>query len=202
MGGLAVLFFIALYLVIAFKVVGKFKASRYKWMVVALVVLIPSGDAVVGRIYLKYLCAKEGGLKVYRVAEHVEGFMGNGTHNDYWVKERGYQFAEDRPVSGMTTRYSNKNGQIIREDNVLPNSRYKLSLLNFGQVKHFYMRQQYVLETMNSGEILATDNQIYFNGGWAEKFLAAFSDAGGGSVARCDNSRLDYENLVTSVLKH
>lgn len=49
MGGLAVIFFIALYLVVAFKTVGKFRAPRYKWLVVGLFVLIPTGDAVVGR---------------------------------------------------------------------------------------------------------------------------------------------------------
>ena len=60
MGGLGVLFCIGLYLFIAFKVIGAFKTSRYQWLVIALVVLIPSGDAVVGRWYLQHLCAKEG----------------------------------------------------------------------------------------------------------------------------------------------
>ena len=202
MGGLAVLFFIVLYLVIAFKVVGKFKGSRYQSLVLGLAVLIPSGDAMVGRLYLKYLCAKEGGLKVYRVAEHVEGFMSNGTHSDYWVQERGYQYGEDRLANGLTTRYSKQGDKVIREDNVSPKSKYKLNLLNLGDARHIFMRQQFAVEAVNSTEILATDTQVYFNGGWAERFLAAFSDAGGGSVSRCDNSRLDYEMLVATVLKH
>lgn len=202
MGGLGVIFFIALYLVIAFKVVRKFKASRYKWLVVALIVLIPSGDAMVGRVYLKYLCAEDGGLKVYRVAEHVEGFMDD--YRDYWVKEGKYQFSEDFSTNGKVTRYSNQNGQIVREDNVLPRSQYRVSS-TFGNTKDIYLRSQFVVETLQ-GEILATDTLIAFNGGWAERFLAQFSDAGGGAVAWCSNMELNplvrHEKLVTTVLKH
>lgn len=202
MGGLAVVFFIGLYIAIAYWVFKRCGGSKFRWLALALAVLIPSGDAIIGRLYLKHLCAEEGGLKIYRVAEHVDGFMGDGSHSDYWVKEHGYQFAEDRPVNGMTTRYSQQNGQIVQKDKVLPISKYRLSLLNFGETKHVYMRQQYVLKTINTGEVLASDTQIYFNGGWAERFLAAFSDAGGGSVERCGNSRLNYEKLVVTVLKH
>ncbi|MDO8262338.1 MAG: hypothetical protein Q7T21_03835 [Gallionella sp.] len=201
MGGLAVIFFVALYVVIAFKVVGKFKASRYKWLAVALIVLIPGGDAVVGRVYLKYLCADEGGLKVYRVAEHVEGFMDD--YRDYWVKNREYQFSEDFLLNGKVTRYSKQNGQIVREGNVMPRSQYRVSS-SFGNTKDLYLRSQFVVETLQ-GEVLATDTQISFNGGWAERFLALFSDAGGGTVAWCTNTELDpvirHRRIVLNTLK-
>lgn len=205
MGGLAVLFFVALYLVVAFKVIGKFKASRYKWPIVALIVLIPSGDAVVGRLYLKHLCAEEGGLKVYRVVEHVQGFMDDGSHSDYWIKEHDYQFSEDRLTNGMTTRYSKKNGQIVQENSVVPQSLYRVSSKHIGNTKNIYLRSQFVVDTPQ-GEVLATDTQIAFNGGWAERFLAQFSDAGGGTVAWCNNTELDpvirHRRMVSSVLKH
>lgn len=204
MGGLAILFFIGFYLAIAFAVVGKFKVSRYKWLMVALVILIPSGDAIVGRVYLKYLCAKEGGLKVHRVVDHVEGFMDDGSHSDYWIKEYGYQFSENRPTNGMTTRYSKQNGQILREDNVIPRSKYRVSS-TFGNTKDIYLRSQFVVDTLK-GEVLATDTQIAFNGGWAERFLAQFSDAGGGTVAWCTNAELYPEirqrKMVSATLKH
>jgi hypothetical protein len=206
MGGLAVLFFIGLYFVIAFKVVGKFKASRYKWLAVALVVLIPSGDAVVGRLYLKYLCSKEGGLKVYRVAEHVEGFMSDTSWDgDYWLKNDGFKFSESRPVNGMVTRYSMQDGKLITENRVIPKSKYRLRSLHIGDTKNIYLRYQYVLDDMQSGEVLATHTEVGFNGGWAERFLAQFSDAGGGGVAWCTpvpwigNPAVE---IITHSLKH
>lgn len=194
MGGLAVLFFIGLYFVIAFKVVGKFKASHYKWLVVALIVLIPSGDAMVGRAYLKYLCAKEGGLKVYRVAEHVEGFMEAFENiDDDWVKNGGYQFSESTPVNGLVTRYSRQNGQIIREDNVMPQSRYRVRLVNVGQ-KDVYGRSIDSVETVGGLDVLATYTAIAFKGGWVERFLAQFSDSGVGNVAFCGESPTALSN--------
>lgn len=188
MGGLGVIFFIALYLVIAFKVVRKFKASRYKWLVVALIVLIPSGDAMVGRVYLKYLCAEDGGLKVYRVAEHVEGFMeAFGNIDDDWVKNGGYQFSESAPVNGLVTRYSRQpDGQIIKEEKVIPKSQYRVRLENVGQ-KDVYGRSIDLVETAD-GKVLAMHTAIAFKGGWAERFLAQFNDAGVGNVAFCEAS--------------
>lgn len=200
MGGLGVLFCIGLYLFIAFKVIGAFKTSRYQWLVIALVVLIPSGDAVFGRWYLQHLCAKEGGLRVYRVAEHVEGFMDD--YRDYWVKKGGYQFVESYPEDGRVTRYSKQGEQIIKEENVVPKSQYRLRSLHIGDTKNIYLQYQYVLDDTQSGEILATQTQIGFNGGWAEKVIAAFSD-GGVNPTWCDYT--DFHNpkeVVNSTLKH
>lgn len=203
MGGLGVLFCIGLYLFIALKVIGTFKTSRYQWLVITLVVLIPSGDAVVGRWYLQQLCAKEGGLKVNRVVEHVEGFMDD--YRDYWVKEGGYQFVESYPEDGRVTRYSKQGEQIIKEENVVPKSQYRLRSLDSGSIRNMYLRDRYVIDDVKSGEVLATDTQIAFNGGWAERFLAQFSDAGGGTVAWCINTELDsivrYKRLVATTLK-
>lgn len=200
MGGLAVLFFIVLYLVIAFKVVGKFKASRYKWLAVALVILIPSGDAVVGRVYLKYLCAKEGGLKVYRVAEKVDGFMDDAAVTEYWAKELGYQFVEGKASSGNYFRYTKNDDKFIREDKVSPISKYRVRSLHIDDTRNLYMSEQYQVENISTGEILATNTQIGFNGGWAERFLAQFSDAGGGGVAWCWNVTTDPINRHNEVI--
>ena len=204
MGGLAVLLSISIYLLAAYWVVRKFKASRFKWLVVAAMVLLPTGDSIVGRLYLKYLCDKEGGLKVYRVEEQVAGFMEQlGT--DYWVRDGGYQFTESYPTHGRVTRYTKENGQILRQDNVEPKSQYRVSSLHIGDTTNIYLKNQFIVDTVK-GEVLATDTQIAFNGGWVERFLAQFSDAGGGAVAWCTNTELNpvkrHRRLVASTLKH
>lgn len=206
MGGLAVVFFIGIYIAIAYWVFKRFDGSNFRWLVVALAVLIPSGDAIVGRLYLKHLCAEEGGLKVSRVVEHVDGFMDYAfSGGDYWVKERGYQFTEDRPVNEMTTRYSKQNGQISRENNVLPQSQYRVRSEYVGSLRDPYLRHVFLVETIPNRETLATDTQIAFNGGWAERFIALFSDAGGGTVAWCTNTEkqpdVRYEKIISTVLK-
>jgi len=199
MGGLALIFFIGLYIFIARKLFKRFDGSRYKWLVIVLIVLVPTGDAVVGRLYLKKLCAEEGGLKVYRVAEHVEGFMNND--REYWIEEYGYQFSEDLPSNGVTTRYSKQNGGIVREVKVSPESQYRLLLKHFDQ-KKTYRYSQYLIEEIASGEILATQTQIGFNGGWVDKLIAAISD-GGTSPAWCTYTEFhNPAEIVKRTLKH
>lgn len=57
MSGIGVLFVIGLYFFIAYKIVGALKTRRLKWLAVVILVLIPTADAVVGRVYLQHLCA-------------------------------------------------------------------------------------------------------------------------------------------------
>jgi hypothetical protein len=199
MGGLGALVVIALYISIAYAVVKSAKRRWQKAIVVVGALLIPTADAIYGRIRLQYLCESEAGLKVYRVAERVGGFMAS-TADEMWIKQYGYRFSEGERTSNKYYRISKQDGQFFVEENVLPKSKYRLRLRHFDE-KESYRRSQYLIDEIASGEMLATQTQIGFNGGWAERLIAAFSDAGGGSVARCDNSRLDYVNLVTTTLR-
>lgn len=202
MGGLGFIFVISLYIFIAYKVVAVIERQWIQVVAIIAVLLIPTVDAIYGRIKLRNMCEAEAGLKIFRVAEHVEGFMDD--NRDFWVKDGNYQFVEDYPTNGRVTRYFRQGGQIVREEHALPKSKYKVHLLHLGQVQNIYMRDQFSVEGIPSGEVLATDTQIYFNGGWVERFLAQFSDAGGGAVASCGyrDSIERYKKLVTATLKH
>ena len=204
MGGLAVLFFLGLYFVLAVTAIAKVKPLWAKGLVLLAALLIPTADAVYGRYKLKQMCAAEGGLKVYRVVEDVEGFMDQlGT--DYWVRDGGYEFSENFPTHGKVIRYTKQNGLIIKEDNVTPKSLYRVSSKYIGDTKDIYLRNQFLIDSIQD-ELLATDTQIAFNGGWAEHFLAQFSDTGGGAVAWCTDTELNpvirHRRLVLSTLKH
>lgn len=202
MGGLGFLLSILVYLAIAYWVVRSIKARHFKWLALAFFVLLPTADAVVGRVYLKYLCAKEGGLKVYRVAEKVEGFMEEGATTDYWVKQYGYRFTEGIYPSRRIHRVSIRNGKVIWEENVTPQSQYRVRLVPFKVKGEVFGRSVWVVETVLGDEILATYTTIAFWGGWAERFLAGFSDGGISAVAICyyrdSNPRVE---VVTNSLK-
>ena len=200
MGGLAVLFLLGIYIVITVVLVTKVKGLPYKAVALLVMLLIPTADAIYGRYKLKQMCAAEGGLKVYRVAHGVDGFMGSGAADEYLVKHYGYKFSEGHGTTGKYYRVSMKNGEIAIEDNVNPLSKYQVRLATSDMSK-IYWQQSYSIETFPSGEVLATDTQISFKGGWAERFLAAFSDAGVGSVANCNSNGLDPQKLVIAVLK-
>ena len=206
MGGLAVLLLIGLYITGVVWMVRAQESKRAKLIALVVALLIPTVDAILGRIYLQHLCDTEGGLQVNRVVEGVEGFMykkftdGDG----YWVKKHGYKFTEYAPVNGKVVRYSNQNGQIVREAGVDSISKYQF---RSSFVSGVIGRIEDNTETIDGGEVLASYKSFVFQGGWAERFLSRFSDAGGpDNVARCDNNLAHIgiyksEQVVSSSLK-
>ena len=202
MGGLAVLFLLGLYFVLTVVAIVKAKPVWAKGFVLLAALFIPTADAVYGRYKLKQMCVAEAGLKVYRVVHGVEGFMKDSA-SEGWLRKYEYQFIEVKN-SPNYYRFSNQNGQIVREDNVTPKSQYRLRNNDYGE-RDSYLHQQYLIEDIKTGEILATDTQFTFNGGWAERFLAQFSDAGGGNVAWCSNNPdilVRIDGLIKNTLKH
>jgi hypothetical protein len=200
MGGLAVLFLLGFYCLLTLLALIYIRPIWAKAIVLILALLIPTADAVYGRYKLKQMCVAEGGLKVYRVAEHVEGFMGYA--DEGMITKHGYQFVEENN-SPNYYRLSKESGQIMREDKVTPKSKYRLHQIR-GDEKSVYRRSQYLIEDIATREILATDTRLTFKGGWAERFLAQFSDAGVGNVAWCSDNpypEIRIENLIKSTLK-
>ncbi len=200
MGGLAVLFLLGLYFVLTVLAVIKVKPVWAKGLVLLAVLLIPTADAMYGRYKLKQMCAAEAGLKVYRVAHNVEGFMAD-TADGFYIQRFGYQFVEAERTHGKYYRASQQNGQIVVEENVTPKSIYRISLKQIGDTKNSYLRSQYLVEEISTGEVLATDTQIGFNGGWVERLIAAFSD-GGISPTWCSFTVwMDPMNILNASLK-
>lgn len=204
MGGIAVIALLGFYIFLAIKVFNAAKTTLVKVIALLLILLIPTADAIYGRIKLQQMCKAEGGLKVYRVAKGVEGFMASST-DELTLKKYGFQFSEGESSPGKYYRFSKQNDQIVIEENVIPRSKYRLYFKRIGWVEDTYMRDQFVVEEVAKKEILATDTQIAFNGGWAERLIALFSDAGGGGVSWCSNTEKNslnrIDNLVTSTLK-
>ena len=204
MGGLAVLLLIGFYIAGASWVVKSQKSGRAKIIALVIALLIPSADAILGRIYLQHLCDTEGGLKVYRVVEGVEGFMVQGGTDGYWVKEHGYQFVEGEASSDDYYRFILKEGQLVVEEHVSPKSEFRVRFENINS-DSIYGRDVHSIESIDGNEVIATNTEIFFSGGWAERFLAQFSDAGGGNAAQCREMRLypevSYSEFILDNLK-
>jgi hypothetical protein len=203
MGGLAVLFLLGLYLVLTVLAIIKVKPLWVKGLILLAALLIPTADAIYGRIKLQQMCKTEGGLKVYRVAQGVEGFMGYA--DEEMITKYGYQFVESCDVSMICYKFSKQNEAAVKEYSVTPKSKYRLRQIDDNS-KGAYSRGKYIIEDITTEEVLAADTQLTYNGGWAERLLAIFSDAGGGNVAWCSNipyyPEVRIKNLITSTLKH
>ena len=212
MGGLAVLFILGLYFVLTVLAMVKVKPLWAKGLVLLAALLIPTADAVYGRYKLKQMCAAEAGLKVYKVAHGVEGFVGYA--EEEMITKYGYEFVESERTHGKYYRLSLSNGYIVTDENVTPKSTYRFRLVldfempNYNE-KQSYSRNQEVIEDIATGEVLATYTHLAFTGGWAERFLAMFSDAGPGNVAWCSTEPFlnkpyvdPIKVLISITLKH
>lgn len=180
MGGLLVLALIAGYVWGAVKL---FKHVRLNWakaLVVVTAILIPTADAVYGRIKLKQMCEAEGGLHIYRVVDGVEGFDDpTDEPREGSIKTDGYKFVEGEELGGKRSRLSlQPDGKVIREIGVVPVSEYVYEM-DKGNFHDTYHRTETRIRTRSSGEVLSRAVNIRYAGGWAERFVNGLYAASG-----------------------
>lgn len=201
MGGIGFLLVIILYIVGSAALVAHIPTLKFKIVALLAVLLIPTADAVYGRIKLQQMCEADGGLKVYQVAHNVEGYMNGWAEPDkYIVEHQGYKFAESEVSKGIFNRVSMQNDILKYEDNVKPQSKYKAYIAEQVRLDQSYWYQDAVIETYPEGQVMVRDRMYSFRGGWAERFLGSFADAGTDSV-RCEMRGLNSQELVLKYLK-
>lgn len=212
MGGLAILLIVTLYVVAAIFVVRAVEGRAAKIAATLLVILIPTADAILGRIYLAYLCRAEAGLRVFRVVDGVDGVqLSTGLFADHetdeqlrnFVRSYRFRFLEGRTWrDGTVDRITLENDKVIRERKVEPKSLFRIRFLSSNYAIAF-IKDQYLIDSIANGEVVATDTQYVFEGGWAEQFLASFSDAGPSGVSWCGAAypEIRSREIIKSSLK-
>lgn len=103
---LAILFCFIIYIVVTVKIMRRIwksdrpRENRYAWL--AFFILFPTWDSILGGVlYFNYLCLTQGGLKVIKTVENVDGYFdegnkpgcGRGCVEDLLI-ERKYEFIE------------------------------------------------------------------------------------------------------------
>lgn len=201
MGGLGFLLVIFLYIVVLVALVVKAPTLKYKIVVLLAVLLIPTADAIYGRMKLNQMCEAEGGLKIYQVAHNVEGYMDNWAEpTKFAVEHQGYKFAESKQRLGVCDRVSMQNGELVYEKNVTPTSKYFARYDTKDTAEPSFWYKDTIVETYPEGEVLARNRIFIFNGGWAERFMAGFGGDSRISVT-CQVPSLSTTELVKLVLK-
>lgn len=200
MGGLLVLALIGAYGWGAAKLFKQIDQYWAKALVVVAAILIPTADAVYGRIKLKQMCEAEGGLHVYRVVEGVEGFDDPRTapYED-WITKYGYRVVEGDEINGKESRLSLlPDGSILRETGISPTSKY-IYELDKGNPRDTYHRIESRVRVRDSGEILSRSINFRYAGGWFEGFVSGFY-AAKGNAGNCGPIIYPVE-LITKTLK-
>lgn len=201
MGGLLILVLCGLYGWFAYKLIVRTHKPVAKTLLILAVVLIPTADAVYGRMKLKQMCEAEGGLKVSRVIENVDGFFeGSQTLDDIWLKKFGFRFIEGKTTAGTFLRKElGQDGAtaVLNVDTL--QSKFGIGFDNGNADSNFRRVQLYVYELANQ-ERLATFTNITFNGGWVERLVAGMYSSTPNSEG-CELTDFGDITLVQSVLK-
>jgi len=62
------------YILLARLIMKRMPSRKARYIVAAIFILIPTWDMIPSWLYLEYLCKTEGGLKIYKTVDNVEGF--------------------------------------------------------------------------------------------------------------------------------
>jgi hypothetical protein len=209
MGGFAILLIVIAYLGVATWLALRAGTWRRRALVIAVAALLPTLDAAIGRMVVRHLCARDGGLQVYRVVENVEGVMGLAP-DKATLERTGFRFVEiDRPSSdpGRVVRRIERlpDGELAETFDSKPRARlgYRLNTVSRRMLTMLYGYQDSQVVDLSSGEVVGRYRQFMGATGWAERLLGAFTDAGGPSLEFCPDyeQRPDPERLILTVLR-
>lgn len=211
MTGLVVLGILLVYIAVGF---GIAMAARGMWklLVVAAFVLIPTWDIIPGKIALAHYCAKDGGIKIYRSVEGVEGFLSlDGRVYEDYFKRYGYKYVEvarekrdprTGKVDGIDyARVSlGEDGKLTEVRINMPQSRYgfrKASRAGEGELAWGIVKNIDSVLDLQTSETLATRTEIYWTGNWLQRYTSPVLGFGG----YCDKDRFEYTRFYVGTLK-
>ena len=181
----------------AYVLTRKVKAIWAKALLIGLFALIPAGDLLYGRVKLQLLCKAEGGLRVNRTVENVEGFLARSA-GDIWLRKLHYRFIETQNAKTFSRFTLTPSGQL--EERVIdkPLSSYRLERSE-DRLPPF-LRVTHSIRKIDSGEILGTFVDFNYYGGWINRLI---STDGPTRVANCEagDGDIGYVQLVQAVLK-
>lgn len=190
MGGLAILLIVVLYITLAVWLIVRMKGWRRKAVVGLIAFLLPTADGYLGRRYVEYLCAKDGGLKVYRVVKDVEGVLGLAPDSQT-LKRTGYRFIEyagsfSDPKRAIRRIERLPEGQILEGFDTKPRAKYAVEwkLGGTGFPSNVAISDMQIRE-LASDEVMARFRKYSGGAGWAERFLASFTGAGYAQGTEC-----------------
>jgi len=98
--GLMIIGSIALYWWLASTIVSKVytktQSLTKKRIAIAIFILIPTWDVILGFPVYAYLCLTQSGVKIYKTVDHVEGFYIGEQSKDFapYVPYKGYQYID------------------------------------------------------------------------------------------------------------
>ena len=178
----------------------------------AVFVLIPTWDIIPGKIALAHYCEQEGGIKIKRSVEGVEGFLSlDGRAYEEYFKRYGYKYVETAtekrdPRTGKAAGIEyvrvtlGEDGKLKKEKIDRPLSRYaykEAPRLGEGRLPFGIVRNVDSIVDLQSNELLATRTEIYWRGNWLQRYASPILGSGG----YCKKDRSEYKKFYVGTLR-
>lgn len=210
MTGLVVLGILLAYIAIAAGI-GALAKGKWKLLVIAVFVLIPTWDIIPGKIALARYCEQEGGIKIYRSVEGVEGFLSlDGRVYEEYFKRYGYKYVEiakekrdPRTGKALGTEYARvtlgEDGKLKEESIARPVSQFAEKLTGNHEIIRWLGIAGFAdsIIELQTNAILGEYKEIGWRGNWVQRYASPIL-GGGGSCREPGNP---YEKLRLQVLK-
>lgn len=168
-------------------------------IVTALIfLLIPIWDVVPGQLYFHHLCETEGGLKIYKTAEDVDGFYqtegGAGVAQS--TLKYGYKFIEGTSPVGDFARYTlGPGGRLLQENITKPTSKYVVTRTT--ESRSFNVSKISYRISGISGEQYAVMSSISHAGNWLQVKFKPLLGHGGD----CPSPASTFRDFYTKTLR-
>ena len=154
------------------------------WVVLIILVLIPTWDVLPAHFYFNKLCEKDAGLHVYKTVNNIEGFyyknIGKSGAKSILLKyPYKYIEAQKFPKGLMKYRLDN-DGNLVMKEISQPTSRYTLDEnVSIGEnlgwnIKRF---DGWIEDTV-TGEKLALNRKYGYFGNWVTRIFKFFGATG------------------------
>lgn len=166
---IALMVFTALlvYLGIAWLVIKRLPSKKAKWIAVAVFILIPTWDEILGRIYFYSLCTMEGGQNIYKPMEIGKEYYSPTVpkarlpEGQEWEAGKEYilHVEGDHPTVKRTVRF-------VPDPEKLKD-RYEILIAKFADRKVMSVQKIFsLIKDKQTGEILGTATSFAYWGGW------------------------------------
>ena len=139
-----------IYLVIGNFIVRRIPGKWGKRIAIAVLILIPAGDSIVGHLYLNYLCSTEARVKVYQTIELPA---------EYWDEKGEMRFLKPNGDIDQALLGKKFEWHSVSEP-------YSTSLVKV-DIKHRQFRDG------NTQNVVAERTSFWWHGGWIGEFSPA-----------------------------
>ena len=200
---LALIFYIGLALLVCYWIRRPFSTPTAKGIAQALTlltfVLIPTWDIIPGKLYFNHLCETEGGIKIYKTVEGVEGFY-HFPGTEFWqeaLNQYGYKYLEAGAEPSFY-RYSLQKGNLAKENISELSSRYGVQVIGgtWQPLKFNVNKYETVITDIQTNDRLAVMKSFSHGGNWLQRRFKPLLGRGG----HCP-SEPDYRAFFTNTLK-